>query len=134
MLISKTLEVGWHFQTVVFLKFIQTSDDDTAPHLDTNTVQPVNETINDLFGGTQNTVVLNLIKEPNFTSPINQKIIVESMEFLNAHHRVLNVDRFGAVNSSSVSVVLVVQVGNLRKLELARYLGSQSSCLFVFFD
>ncbi|KAI6177063.1 Alpha-1,6-mannosyl-glycoprotein 2-beta-N-acetylglucosaminyltransferase [Aphelenchoides bicaudatus] len=96
--------------TFVFLKLIQNSDDDSAPRFDTNTLPPINETISNLSDGTQNTAILNLSHEPNFSSPINQKIIVESMEFLNFHHRILNVDKFGPLSAESVSVVLVVQV------------------------
>jgi hypothetical protein len=65
---------------------------------------------NDSKIGIENRGILNLSNEPNFSSPIEQKTIVESMEFLNNHHKILNVDKFGSLSADSVSVVLVVQV------------------------
>ncbi|KAH7732322.1 UDP-GlcNAc:a-6-D-mannoside b1,2-N-acetylglucosaminyltransferase II [Aphelenchoides avenae] len=65
-----------------------------------------------------------LVKEFNnvFTSPLGLDQIVDSINFLNAHHEVLNADVFGPVNNASVSVVIVVQVHD--RIEYLRYLIS----------
>jgi hypothetical protein len=62
------------------------------------------------MGAMHNTAILNLSNEPNFSSPMDQKTIIESIQFLNEHHKILNVDKFGALSKESVSVVIVVQV------------------------
>jgi len=56
--------------------------------------------------------ILDLSKNVNLNSSANQKTIIEAVEFLNDHHKVLNVDKFGPLNADSVSVVLAVQVHN----------------------
>jgi hypothetical protein len=97
--------------TFVFLKLVTYNDDNGTPIFDKNSLPTI--TLNDsIVLGAQNTAILNLSNEPNFSSPIDQKTIIESMKFLNEHHRILNVEQFGELNEKSVSVVIVVQVHN----------------------
>jgi hypothetical protein len=95
----------------VFIKIIQNGDDDGVPQFGTEAPAVFNGS-NGLFDQlySQHASVLNLSSEPNFVSPIDPKTIVESLKFLNAYHKVLNVDKFGPISPDSVSVVIVVQV------------------------
>lgn len=93
------------------MKIIQNSDDDGVPRFDDNRIPSIlllNDTLDKI--GAQNTAILNLSNEPNFSSPIKQNTIIESLQFLNEHHRILNVEKFGELNAETVSVVIVVQV------------------------
>ncbi|KAI6201300.1 Alpha-1,6-mannosyl-glycoprotein 2-beta-N-acetylglucosaminyltransferase [Aphelenchoides besseyi] len=64
--------------------------------------------------------VLNLSGDFRFTSPVEQKTIVDSLKFLNAQHKIQNEDVYGKLNSETVSAVIVVQVHN--RLEYLKYL------------
>uniref|UniRef100_A0A914C8Q3 Alpha-1,6-mannosyl-glycoprotein 2-beta-N-acetylglucosaminyltransferase n=2 Tax=Acrobeloides nanus TaxID=290746 RepID=A0A914C8Q3_9BILA len=55
-----------------------------------------------------------------FISPVGMDQIVESINFLNSHHEVLNVNKFGPVNTSTV--VIVVQVHE--RIEYLKYVIS----------
>ncbi|KAI6241481.1 Alpha-1,6-mannosyl-glycoprotein 2-beta-N-acetylglucosaminyltransferase [Aphelenchoides fujianensis] len=80
-----------------------------------------NGTISLLKAEDQNSAaVLNLSNTLHFTSPVDQKTIIESLKFLNAQHKVLNEETFGPLSSTSVSVVIVVQVHN--RIEYLTYL------------
>ncbi|KAI1725537.1 n-acetylglucosaminyltransferase II (MGAT2) domain-containing protein [Ditylenchus destructor] len=58
--------------------------------------------------------------ELSVKSPLEADKIIESIEFINAYHEILNQERFGAVNRTSVSSVIVVQVH--KRIEYLQYL------------
>lgn len=95
--------------TLIFIQLITRDNDDGVPRFDDNPIPTILQNDSAVFD-TQNTAILNLKNEPNFSSPIKQNTIVKSMQFLNEHHKILNVEEFGQLNEKTVSSVIVVQV------------------------
>ncbi|CAD5216921.1 unnamed protein product [Bursaphelenchus okinawaensis] len=103
------------FVTFSFIKIINNSDD-SSPQLE------LLESSGDDFMKTLNITVNDSRQLAGVTldSPVDRKALLESVEYLNHHHKVLNEEEFGKITPDNVESILVIQVHN--RPEYLKYL------------